>query len=245
MFYEKIKDLPRKSGIYCIDFPNGKKYIGLSKNVYERVKNHIWCSNNRCLQTVDFAIKKYGFEGCSFRLLEECEENFLEEKEVFWIRKLNTFADFDFGYNMTSGGNSNRVVSEETKKKQKQNRENDPEKYRLATEKGARTVRELGILKGENHPLFGIGHSEKAKKRIKENHADCSGCKNSRAKEWKLTSPNGEEFTIKGELQKFCLERNIAIGMLKLHKNKVVEKTIKYKISEMGENTYGWKLEEA
>ncbi len=37
-------------------------------------------------------------------------------------------------------------------------------------------------VSGENHPLYNIGHSSSAKKKIKDNHYDCSGKNNSSAR---------------------------------------------------------------
>lgn len=52
-------------------------------------------------------LKKYGKDSFIIELLEECEVTLLNERECFWINKLDTFKN---GYNMTLGGEgSNRI----------------------------------------------------------------------------------------------------------------------------------------
>jgi transposase len=47
------------------------------------------------------AMRKYGRENFSFQILEECPEEQLAEREIYWIEKLNTYKE---GYNETRGG---------------------------------------------------------------------------------------------------------------------------------------------
>lgn len=96
-----------KCGIYCIEnLINHKKYVGLSKNILRRWADH----RNKSINSVReddlnkplyMAIKKYGLENFSFYILEECEENFLKKREIYWIEKLNSYYE---GYNATLGG---------------------------------------------------------------------------------------------------------------------------------------------
>ena len=46
-------------------------------------------------------MNKYGIEHFSIKLLEECDISILEQKEQYWIDKLNTY---HYGYNATLGG---------------------------------------------------------------------------------------------------------------------------------------------
>jgi hypothetical protein len=43
-------------------------------------------------------MRKYGRENFSFQILEECSEDKLAEREIYWINKLNTYKN---GYNET------------------------------------------------------------------------------------------------------------------------------------------------
>ena len=42
-------------------------------------------------------MRKYGRENFSFRILEECPEEKLKEREIYWIKKLDTY---NKGYNI-------------------------------------------------------------------------------------------------------------------------------------------------
>lgn len=86
-------------GIYKItNLINGKVYIGQSINIEERWKRHCTTHDNCYIHK---AIQKYGKKNFSFEILEECEEAVLNEREIYYIDKYNSF---DEGYNMTFGG---------------------------------------------------------------------------------------------------------------------------------------------
>ena len=82
---------------------NGKSYIGQTRYSLEfRWRQHIHKKDNTYFHN---AIKKYGVENFSIEILEECEVSKLNEREIFYIAKLNTFKE---GYNLTIGGDGNR-----------------------------------------------------------------------------------------------------------------------------------------
>lgn len=89
---------------------NGHFYIGqTTKTIETRFMQH-WrdATSLKCgkeSQTVlHRAMRKYGIENFSIEVLEECPDEMLSEKEIFYIDKLNAFYGKD-GYNMTFGGN--------------------------------------------------------------------------------------------------------------------------------------------
>lgn len=96
-------------GIYCItNNINGKKYVGLSKNCYKRWSDHYSKSYNSnrkddIEKALYLAMRKYGRENFSFEILEECEEDKLKEREIYWINKLDSYHT---GYNETFGGDN-------------------------------------------------------------------------------------------------------------------------------------------
>jgi len=92
---------------------NQKKYIGKTSqtNPYTRWKQHLQLARNKNnLQEnnsahsmpIVRAISKYGESNFKFRVLEECTEESVNEREKYYIRKYNT-ADGS-GYNCTYGG---------------------------------------------------------------------------------------------------------------------------------------------
>lgn len=89
-----------KCGIYRIHCKiTGKDYIGQSINIYDRWNKHLARYDNCAIHN---AIAKYGKENFEFTILEECAEEQLDEREVYWIKQYNSYFD---GYNETSGGN--------------------------------------------------------------------------------------------------------------------------------------------
>lgn len=95
---------PRISGIYKIDFINGKSYIGQSKNIKERICQHNKISNEKT--AVDRAINKYG-KIKEFWILEiiDCKDSRkLDEREKYYIDFYNTRTQNNKGYNVAEGG---------------------------------------------------------------------------------------------------------------------------------------------
>lgn len=83
-------------GIYKIEnLINHKIYIGQSIHIERRWKEHCAPSTSSVIST---AIKKYGKENFSFQILEECLEEELDEKEIFYIEKFNCIVPN--GYNV-------------------------------------------------------------------------------------------------------------------------------------------------
>ena len=91
-----------KIGIYKIQNKlNGKIYIGQSKHIYQRWKQHKSCQKPNAILTIAF--QKYGIDNFSFEIIEECNQKDLDEKEKYWIKYYNSYED---GYNLTRGGAS-------------------------------------------------------------------------------------------------------------------------------------------
>ncbi|NDG31355.1 GIY-YIG nuclease family protein [bacterium] len=100
--------------IYSItNLQNNKLYIGKTSqpNPYDRWKQHLQLARNKDNIAEDNpihsmpivrAISKYGADNFKFRVLEECTEESVNEREKHYIEKYNT-AD-GVGYNCTYGG---------------------------------------------------------------------------------------------------------------------------------------------
>ena len=92
---------------------NGKCYIGQTiKKPERRINRHFGRSNCKALHN---AIQKYGRDAFTFEILHETLNIFLDDLEIAEIKRHNTLAPH--GYNLTSGGEYKKVVSEQTRKK--------------------------------------------------------------------------------------------------------------------------------
>lgn len=90
-------------GIYKIqNLIDGKIYIGQSVHIQARFNQHKSEAKNGNTRPLYNAIRKYGIENFSFEIIEECPKEKLNEREVYWIKKYNSFNN---GYNLTPGGN--------------------------------------------------------------------------------------------------------------------------------------------
>jgi len=108
-------------GIYSItNVINGKKYIGSTMNFYKRFYQHnIKLNNNTHYNKhLQFAYNKYS--NFIFELLEDCKwlcnPEDINNVEVYYIKHFNTTNAIN-GYNSESGGQSNKILSEEHKRK--------------------------------------------------------------------------------------------------------------------------------
>ena len=95
-------------GIYKItNLINGKSYIGQSTNIQKRFSAHKSVAFNPNDSNYNYplyrAIRKYGIENFSFEVIEECDVSELNNKEIYYISKYNTYGKL--GYNQDKGGN--------------------------------------------------------------------------------------------------------------------------------------------
>lgn len=94
-------------GIYKIqNLINNKIYIGQSINIEER-----WMAHKRLLDdcAIHLAIQKYGIKNFSFDIIELCDKQLLNEKQIYYIKKYNSLSPN--GYNMTIGGSNPSLVT--------------------------------------------------------------------------------------------------------------------------------------
>lgn len=92
----------------------GKPYVGQTRQkLNRRIAGHK--SSRRGRPGIDVAIRKYGWENFTVEVIETCPVEKLNEREIFWIRELNSKAPN--GYNLTDGGDGGLNPSEETRAK--------------------------------------------------------------------------------------------------------------------------------
>ena len=106
-------------GIYYFkNLVNNKVYVGKSVNINERKWYHMYDLRHNKHDNNHFqnAFNKYGEENFKHEIIEFCEEDVLNEREVFWINHFNAM-NRDYGYNLQSGGLEQMELSDETKNK--------------------------------------------------------------------------------------------------------------------------------
>ena len=88
-------------GIYKITNPEGKIYIGKSKNIKKRFETYklLNCKKQPKLFR---SLAKYGWVNHLFEIIEECPLNILTERETYYIEYYNST---DCGLNIKGQGN--------------------------------------------------------------------------------------------------------------------------------------------
>lgn len=97
--------------IYMIEnILNGKFYIGKTvKTVEERFKQHIRCAKRGVNRKLYDTMNHYGIDQFVFYVIEDNiqSEDVLNEREKYWITKLNAIEN---GYNMAEGGDGGASI---------------------------------------------------------------------------------------------------------------------------------------
>lgn len=104
MLYNEIPN--QISGIYKINFPNGKIYIGRAINIKRRIREHYSKEDNTACYK---ALHKYfsSFYEIDVEILEQLKEynhQKICELEKKWIREYHSFENKNIGYNESEGG---------------------------------------------------------------------------------------------------------------------------------------------
>lgn len=83
---------------------NNKKYVGITtRNIERRWKEHL--RNHKT--DIGKAIADIGKEHFLIRVIDECPDEELDEKEIYWIKHYNSFNE---GYNKTAGGRNDNLI---------------------------------------------------------------------------------------------------------------------------------------
>lgn len=94
---------------------NGKIYIGQTKcSLRKRIISHLSHANKFTKSKkhhLQFALQKYGYNNFQIEIIEACDPNRLNDREVFWIRHYNS-TNPDRGYNCTNGGDGCSIARE-------------------------------------------------------------------------------------------------------------------------------------
>lgn len=167
-------------GIYMIHNKiNNKIYTGQAIDIYERWNEHIRDLRGRRHPNnhLQRAWNLYGERNFEFSIIEECPEDKLNEREIYWIAKYDSYHN---GYNQTLGGGGTRGYKHSDKTKQKMSEaatgannhnfgKNMPDEIRKKISEA---------MSAENGYWYGKHHTEESKKKMSEansgaNHPQC------------------------------------------------------------------------
>jgi len=204
-----------KSGIYIIENKvNGKKYIGQSVNIQSRRSKHFGelkrgTHHNGYLQN---SYDKYGEENFVHYVVEYCDIDMLDEREMHYILFFDTTNE-QLGYNLDSGGNLNRKVSEITKEKQRMSSLGTNSKLTVKDVEEIKKLLLTNLKQKEIADRFGVKLSTINK---------IAKCKN-----WTWVCPELNDKIIKAHSSKVRKKEEIALELLN---NNVPLKTIEKQI---------------
>lgn len=105
-------DEARKCSVYCLYFPNGKRYVGVESRKGRRIADHSRMASIRDkgeahAQVVHLAIRKHGWENVKWRYLAtSCTLQEAWDLERAFIRLFRA-RDTQWGYNRSEGGERN------------------------------------------------------------------------------------------------------------------------------------------
>ena len=96
--------------------PSGKSYIGQAVDLNHRRREFIKFDQGYAGGRIDNARKKYNNESdWKYEVLECCDVDMLDKREIYYIRQYNTFKN---GYNMTKGGGGSLGVQKSEEQKE-------------------------------------------------------------------------------------------------------------------------------
>lgn len=108
--------------IYKITSPTGRTYVGQTFDMRKRLNAHRHSMKSKQGKNILLinSFNKYGFDEHEFEIIEiieNCSPITLSEREMYWIKELNTFnMDNVMGMNMTLGGEGQRGKLDEIRK---------------------------------------------------------------------------------------------------------------------------------
>ncbi len=136
-------------GIYKIVSPTGRVYIGQSNDICKRWRayRHLLCGNQKILYR---SLVKYGINNHEFVILEVCESDFLNEREMYYIESCKSFNPHT-GMNCTAGGGGMKRY-----------------KWAASSKDNMSRILKEKYKSGYLNPFQGKRHSDEAKRKVGE-----------------------------------------------------------------------------
>ena len=193
-----------KSGIYgIISKKTGKVYVGSSKDTYKRILAHKaalrlqYHNNQHMLRHFNM----YGEDDFSYGVLEFCDETKLQDREEYWCAYFDVH-DKDFGFNIASIDRSKGFSDEHRHKI------SDAKMGHTVSEETRAKLREAYIKNPPPQPSKSV---RSLSQKLAVERGTCSVLKLAgiNAKEYKVTSPDGEVYVIKN-LKKFARDHELS-----------------------------------
>ena len=244
----------RKYWVYVHTCPNGKKYVGCTKQARPELR---WKEGNGYRYNKHFysAILKYGWDNIEHEVFEVESEEEMYRKEVELISFYHS-NDPEYGYNNSVGGEHSSLGctrSEECRKKiseTKKKRCNDPEyRKKLSEAEKKRYSDHPEIRKKISEAHKGKTFSEEHRKKLSESHkgkpckphkpvSEETRKKMSEAKKGKLRGPRSEETRKKiSEAHRGkTMSEEARKKMSEAHKGRTLSEETKKKMSEIQKN---------
>ena len=143
--------------IYAIyNKETGKYYIGQTIcDLNKRWKEHLYQSQRMNPAPLYKSMQKYGVDNFNIRVIEECVENTLDERETYWIEHYDAYSN---GYNQTTGAGGQYRISDELK-----NRISDTMTGVQKTPEHIENIRNTLKKRGDNFTIRGDGKHSRIK----------------------------------------------------------------------------------
>lgn len=139
---------------------NNQLYVGQTKNWNKR-----WDKHKNGKLYIDYAMRKNGYENFEFYFLNDVPIELWDYFEIELIKRLDTVSPN--GYNLTSGGNKNKIFSEESKEKNRQKHLGKPSGMKGKKQSEEIKQKISNSLMGQKAWNKGIPMSKKTKEKLK------------------------------------------------------------------------------
>lgn len=179
-------------GVYCLTFPNGKRYVGIGCS--NKGVDHRWNSYKvlRCKDQPKLynALKKYGPENIKFEVILETDDPENAKRSEMYLIDVWNLQDDKYGYNITAGGDGCYGIKRKTGV-------DSPRYGKTHTEETKIKMSEL--KKGKISPRKGVKLSTELKEKMSNAHIGVKLSEEHRrqisiaiTKKWKsITAKNG------------------------------------------------------